>query len=112
MDMLSVLKQLKKVELWYLIAFLLIGSGIISFAVGRPLLPLTSIFTSNSSYQTLFETIIIFLINLMGLGGVFLITKVSSTRDTRIGRFYALGGLALIITWFIIIYELYITVYG
>lgn len=112
MDYSKIIKQLKKVEMWYVLAFLLIGSGLISFVLGKPLIPLTSIFTSNSSYQTLFETIIVFLINLMGLAGVFLITKVSSTRDIRFSRFYVLGGSVLLIIWFAIIYELYITVYG
>ncbi len=112
MDYSKIIKQLKRVELWYVLAFLLIASGLISFVLGKPLLPLTSIFTSNSSYQTLFETILIFLINLMGLGGVFLITRVSATREIRFGRFYVFGGIALIIIWFAIMYELYITVYG
>ncbi|MEM3487924.1 MAG: hypothetical protein QXY52_02870 [Conexivisphaerales archaeon] len=112
MDYAKIVNQLKKVEIWYALVFLLIGSGLISFVLGKPLIPLTSIFTSNTSYQTLFETIIIFLINLMGLGGIFLIAKVSSTREVRFGRFYVLGGLALLIMWFLIMYELYITVYG
>ncbi|MCL4343710.1 MAG: hypothetical protein JRN26_08195 [Nitrososphaerota archaeon] len=112
MDYSKIIKQLKKVEMWYVLAFLLIASGLISFVLGKPLIPLASIFTSNSSYQTLFETILIFLINLMGIGGVFLIAKVSSTREVRFGRFYVAGGLALLIMWFAIMYELYITVYG
>lgn len=111
-DYLKILKQLKRVELWYTLAFLLIASGLISFVLGKPLIPLTSIFTSNSSYQTLFETVIIFLVNLMGIGGIFIITKVSSTRDLKFGRFYVLGGISLLIIWFLIMYELYITVYG
>ena len=94
----------------YMITFILILSGIISFVVEKSSIPLTATFTSNPSYQTLFETIVLFFINLFGLSGFFLLFKTSKTNDVRVARTYLFTGLIFIVTWYLLIYELFYTI--
>ncbi|MGC9144745.1 MAG: hypothetical protein ACP5GS_01320 [Nitrososphaeria archaeon] len=94
----------------YMIAFILILSGVISFVVGKSSIPFTAVFTSNLSYQTLFETIILFFINLFGVSGFFLLFRTSKANDARVARTYLFTGLIFILTWYLLIYELYYTI--
>lgn len=104
------IKKLFSFENLYAIAFILILSGIISFIVGKESIPLTATFTSNLSYQTLFETIILFVINIFGISGFFLLFKTGKATDARVARTYLFTGLVFIVVWYLLIYELYYTV--
>ncbi|MGC9211489.1 MAG: hypothetical protein ACP5FU_04990 [Nitrososphaeria archaeon] len=104
------IKRLFTFENLYIAAFLLILSGIISFIVGETSVPLTAAFTSNLSYQTLFETIILFFINVLGISGLFLLFRTGKANDVRVARTYLFTGLIFIVVWYLLIYELYYTV--
>ncbi len=104
------IKKLFTFENLYIAAFLLILSGIISFVVGETSVPLTAAFTSNLSYQTLFETIIMFFINLLGVSGFFLLFRTGKVTDVRVARTYLFTGLVFIVVWYLLIYELYFTI--
>ena len=104
------IKRLFTFENIYVAAFLLLLSGIISFIVGETSVPLTAAFTSNLSYQTLFETIILFFINVLGLSGFYLMFRTGKANDARVARTYLFTGLIFVVAWYLLIYELYYTV--
>jgi len=104
------IKRYFTLENIYMVAFILILSGIISFVVGKSSIPLTAAFTSNLSYQTLFETIILFFINVFGVSGFFLLFRTSKANDARVARTYLFTGLIFIVMWYLLIYELYYTI--
>ncbi len=103
------LRDLFSLENLYMAAFILIMSGIISFVVGKNTVPLTAAFTSNLSYQTLFETIVLFFINLLGIAGFFLMFRSGKHSDVRVARTYLFSGLMMIVLWLLIVYEFYYT---
>lgn len=104
------IKKLFSLENLYMLAFILILSGILSFVVGETSVPLSATFTSNLSYQTLFETIILFVINVFGVSGFFLLFRTGRATDARVARTYLFTGLIFIVAWYLLIYELYYTV--
>lgn len=104
------IKEIFTVENLYLVAFILILSGILSFIVGLSSIPLSAIYTSNLSYQTLFETIVLFLINVLGASGFFVLFRAKKANSVNVARTYIFTGLIFLVIWFLLIYELFYTI--
>lgn len=105
------LAKIFKPENIYLALFVIIMSGFASFVIGLPSIPITATFVSSTQYESLFEFIILVLVNAVGVYGALLLSRSRSASSARVARMYVLTGIMLVVAWAALIYALYFTVY-
>ncbi len=111
MNVWKTLAKIFRPENIYLALFVVLLSGLTGFVVGLPSVPLTSTFINSQEYESLFEFIILLLINALGVYGALLITRSRSAPSARMARIYIAAGIMMVVVWAALIYALYFTVY-
>lgn len=108
------LVRLFRVELIYLYLSVILSAGTIAYILNANLIPSTSTFVRSLQAQSLIETIIYFVTIAMGSGGFYLIARGASSKQVkRESGFMFLGGIALILVTFVMIFSYWsLKIYG
>lgn len=95
-----------KLELLYVYLTIILSAGTIAYVLNASLIPSTTTFVRSLQAQSIIETIIYMVTIAIGTGGFYLIARGASEKQMRReSGFMFLGGLALVLVTFIMIFS-------